>query len=219
MRVREGAELVGSASGRRWLRRTAAQRIYSRRESICLRRDLTIPFEPPLAKISFELRHLRADDNLSMIADDPSLPPKIAQLRADQRWLMTTGLPTPWVAIDPEGDICFMVWSLTARDNPIIQKVWGKWLPILKPDESLIEGIYAAESHRGLGIMPDAATKVAETAMEHGARWGLGFIGSGNTSSLRGGEKAGWIPYIRREEKYTLFRRTVDFSLIDESVQ
>ena len=40
MRVREGLELVRSSQGRRWLWRTARQRIHSRRIVICLRRDM-----------------------------------------------------------------------------------------------------------------------------------------------------------------------------------
>ena len=38
----------------------------------------------------------------------------------------------------------------------------GRMLPELQPDEALIEGIYTAESHRGLGIMPEAGTRIVE---------------------------------------------------------
>lgn len=160
------------------------------------------------------MRQLRPDDDLSFIADEPGLSPEAAQLRADQRWLLSSGFPesTCWIGLDERGDVCFMTWLLTAQDNERMRNLWGDWLPELAPDEALIEGIYTAESHRGLGIMAVAATRIGDRAYEQlNVRWGLGFIGTGNSSSLRGGEKAGWIPYIKRKESWLLFRRRVRF--------
>ncbi|MGB3483059.1 MAG: hypothetical protein WBB07_12685 [Mycobacterium sp.] len=171
-----------------------------------------MPFTPPPAKIALHIRRLEAEDDLSFLDDEPELSAKDAQLRADQRWLLSSNLPTCWVAVDPAGKICFMTWMLTSQDNALIRELWGDWLPKIKPDEVLIEGIYTAESHRGLGIMADAATRIAEGALATGARYGLGFIGSGNSPSLRAGEKAGWIPFLTREEGWVLFRRRVRFS-------
>lgn len=211
MRIQEALELMRSERGRRWLWRTTRQRIHSRRESVCLRRDLTLPFTPPPAKIPLVVRELRPDDDLSLVADEPGLSPEMAQLRATQRWLLSSDLPTCWVAVDPDGKVCFMTWLLTARDNAQIKQRWGAWLPELKPDESMIEGIFTAESHRGLGIMPDAGTRITELASGPDVRYALGFIGSGNSSSLKAGDKAGWLPYIKRVESWFLFRRRVHF--------
>jgi GNAT superfamily N-acetyltransferase len=211
MQVREGIELLRSSHGRRWLWRTAHQRIYSRRIGIGLRRDMSVPFQVPRAKIPLVVRQLRSDDDLSLIAALPELAPQAAQLRADQRWLLSGDLPTPWVAIDPQGTVCFMTWLLTARDNAAIQARWGAMLPELQPDEALIEGIYTAESHRGLGIMPDVVARIEEQARNSGARYGMGFIAEWNAASLKAGEKAGWIPFSKREESWFLFRRRVRF--------
>lgn len=216
MRVKEGLELVRSREGRRWVWRIARQRLYSRRESTCIRRDLSLPYSPPPAKIAVDVRQLRPDDDLSLVADDPTLDRDLAALRATQRWLLSSDLPTPWVAVDrADGKVCFMIWFLTARDNARIKARWGNWLPELKPDEVLVEGPYTADSHRGLGLMADAGTVALDRALEQagdtGVRYGLGFIGTSNTSSLKAGDKAGWYPFMRREEKWILFRRRVRF--------
>jgi GNAT superfamily N-acetyltransferase len=211
MRVREGLELIRSSHGRRWLWQTARQRLYSRRVAIGIRRDMSVPLAVPRAKIPLVVRQLRPDDDLSFIAAVRELTPQAAELRADQRWLLSSDLPTPWVAVDPDGTVCFMTWLLTARDNAAIQARWGAMLPELQPDEALIEGIYTAESHRGLGIMPDAGTRIVEQARDSGARYGMGFIAEWNAASLKAGEKAGWIPFIKREERWVLFRRRIRF--------
>ena len=104
-----------------------------------------------------------------------------------------------------------ITYLLTAQDNARMRALWGDWLPQLKPDEALIEGIFTAASHRGLGIMPEAGTRIAEQARAQGVRYGLGFILTRNAASLRAGDKAGWFPYIKRDESWFLFRRRVRF--------
>lgn len=194
--------------------RTARERVYSRRVSMGIRRDMRAPFPVPKAKIPLVVRQLQPGDDLTLIADLPGLAPQLAQQRADQRWLLSCDLPTPWVAIDPDGTVCFMTWVLTARHNTAIQTRWGKLLPVLKPDEALFAGAYTADSHRGLGIMPDAGTRIVEHACD--ARYGMGFIAEWNAASLKAGAKAGWIPFVKREESWFLFRRRIRFLPLSE---
>ncbi|KWX56722.1 hypothetical protein [Mycobacterium sp. NAZ190054] len=204
-------ELLRSDRGRRWLYQNVRKRLRSHHESICLRRDLTEPFTPPPAKIPFVVRQLQPDDDLSLIADEPGLSPQVAQLRADQRWLLESDLPRPWVAIDQDGAVGFMAYLLTAEDNARIETLWGDWLPQLKPDEVMLEGLFTSAKHRGLGLAPDAGTVMVQKMVDRGIRYGLGFILTRNSSSLRMGEKGGWMPYLRREEDWFLFRRRVRF--------
>jgi GNAT superfamily N-acetyltransferase len=217
MRVREGLDLLRSDTGRRWLWRTARQRLYSRRVAIGLRRDMSVPFPVPPAKIPLVVRQLQPGDDLSFIAEHAELPPQAAQQRADQRWLLSEDLPTPWVAVDPEGTVCFMTWLFTARDNAAVQAVWGALLPVLQPDEALIEGTYTSPRHRALGVMADAGTRIVEQASDLGARYGMGFISEWNAASLKAGAKAGWVPFVQREESWFLFRRRIRFLPLSES--
>jgi hypothetical protein len=220
MRVREGLELVRSSQGRSWLWLTVRKRLYSRGVSIGVRRDLSVYVagDPahdlaavPPAKIPLVVRLLQPDDDLSFIDDVPGLDPRSAQMRMDQRWLMSGDLPTPWVAVGPDGAVCFMTFLLTARDNAVIRARWGELLPELQPDEAVFEGPYAGEGARGLGMMKDACRQVLVEARDSGVRYVLGFIGEANVPSLKVAEFGGFDPYLKREESWFLFRRRIRF--------
>jgi L-amino acid N-acyltransferase YncA len=105
-----------------------------------------------------------------------------------------------------------VVFLLTAQDNDRVHRLWGGWLPELAPDEGILEGIYTAETHRGLGVMADAGTRIAESYQEAGVRYMLGFIRVDNPASIRGAEKGGWTPHLMRVERWFLFRRTITFT-------
>lgn len=212
MKLRECYELVRTRRGRMWLWRTLVQRLYSRRVAIGVSRDLSAFLAKPSAKIPLEVRLLRDDDDLSLISEVGELAPRLAQQRADQRWFLASGLPTPWVAVDPDGAVCFLAWLLTSRDNDALTATLGPLLPQLEPGEVAIEGAFTAESHRGLGILPEVATRLVDAAQEaDGACRGIAFIADWNAASLKAGRKAGWFPYARREERWLLFRRTIRF--------
>jgi hypothetical protein len=222
-RVRDGLKLVRffcSSNGLRWLALTSRRRLRSRVVSIGVRRDLDVYVagDPahdlaavPPAKIPLEVRPLRPDDDLSFIADDPEIDPRERQMRVDQRWLMSGDLPTPWVAVGPDGAVCFMIFLLTARDNAVIQARWGDLLPELQPDEVLIEGPFMAASGRGKGVMKDACRQILQAMSDSGVRYAMGFIGEANVASLKVAEYGGFDPFLKREESWFLFRRRVRF--------
>lgn len=212
----DGFELLRSGHGRRWLWRTIRERLYSRREAVGMRRDLTAPFATPPTEVPLAVRQLRSDDDLSFITAVPGLTPHAAQERADQRWLFSTGLPACWVAVDPDGKVCFMTSIMGARDNTLIRDRWGGLFPVLQPDEVLLEGVYTAPDLRGLGVMPHVVARIVEEAAHgYGATVAIGFIDGGNIGSLKGAERAGFSPYQKRRESWLLFRRRIRFLPVD----
>jgi hypothetical protein len=221
IRVREALELIRSSHGRRWFWQTALQRVHSRRVSIALHRDMNLPFAHAPAKIPLVVRQLRPDDDLSCVAEVPGLDRRESEQRRDQRWLLDGvsrgDIPAPWVAIDPDGKVCFMTWLLTAPDNARVQAWWRGWLPELEPDEALFEGPYTAASHRGLKIMLDAGNQVVEAAKrDYGIRWVVGIIGEENVPSLKVAEQGAFLPFAKREERWFLFRRRIRFLPLSE---
>ncbi len=204
-------ELPRTSAARRDLWRTFLQRIYSRRVAIGISRDLTVPWPTPPLKKPLEIRQLQPDDDLSLVADVPGLEPRLARERANQRWLLNSGLPTPWVVVDQDGSVVVMTWLFTARDNDAVRAVFGRLLPPLKSDEVSIEGSFTAESHRGLGILPTLATQLVDRASASGARRAVTFMAEWNAPSLRAGEKVGWYPFTQREERWLLFHRRIRF--------
>ena len=211
MPVRDHLRLIRSGNGRRFLWRAVRARLYSRREAVGLRRDLSVPFPVPPAKIPLIVRPLRPDDDLSFIAAVPELAPQAARDRIHQRLLLTYDLPTCWVAVDPDGTACYMQWLIAPRDNALVRARWGGLFPELQPDEALLEGAYTAESHRGQGIMAHAMARIAERARDFGAQYVITFVGHENVASLKGCERAGFAPYVERRDSWSVFRERVRF--------
>jgi hypothetical protein len=50
-----------------------------------------------------------------------------------------------------------------------------------------------------------------EQARDSGVRYAITFIAEWNAASLKAGEKAGWIPFVKREESWFLFRQRIRF--------
>jgi len=157
------------------------------------------------------VRPLRPDDDLSFIAEVPELAPQAARQRIDQRLLLTADIPTCWIAIDPDGTACYMQWLIAPRDNALVRARWGGLFPELQPDEALLEGAYTADSHRGQGIMSHAMARISERARDLGAQHVITFVGLENVASLKGCERAGFAPYVKRGDSWSLFHRRVRF--------
>lgn len=215
MRVREGVELIRSSRGRRLLWRSAYLRLYSRHIAIAVRRDLNVPHDPGPAKIPLVVRQLQPDDDLSLVADVPGLTPQAAEERATQRWLLSSDLPAPWVAVDPEGTVLFMTWMLMAQDNARIKARWGKELPELQPDEAIIEGPFSAQSHRGLRVM-HASHLIVEAFRDFGVRYVMGFISEKNIPQLIVAEQGAFYPFAKREMRWLFYRLRVRFLPLSE---
>ncbi len=196
--------------------RTLKIRLHSYVLHYGLRRDLTVPFPVPPAKISLTVRPLAPDDDLSFLRHEPGLSAEAARGRRVQRQLLAARIPVCWVAVAPDGKIAYMQWLVTPKDNHRILEHWGDSFPQLRPDEALLEGAYTPEAYRGQGIMPHAMARIAESAKDLGARWVITFVGDDNIASLKGCKKAGFQPYLERRQTWSLFRRRAVFTPLPE---
>jgi GNAT superfamily N-acetyltransferase len=195
------------------LQRVVGGRLNSRTLAFGLCRDLNQPHTAPAAQLPLEVRPLGAGDDLSMLDIEASgLPSDVVLQRLAQRRLLAAELPRCWVAIAPDGKVCYMQWLVAPRDNARIRAVWGDLFPPLAPDEALLEGAYTGDAYRGQGIMAHAMSRIAEAAREFGARWVKTYVGQGNVASLKGCKKAGFVPCVERSETWWLLRRRVLFT-------
>lgn len=208
LRAQDFVRLLGGGHAGEALRPLRA-RLHSRSLSYGLRRDLSIPFPTPPAKIEVDVRPLAPQDDLSFLNSEPGLPSDVTWTRLGQRRLVEARLPTCWVAIAADGKPSYMQWLIASKDNPRIRAQWGNLFPELGPDEALLEGAYTPEAHRGQGIMPHAMGRIAEAAKNLGARYVITFVADHNTASLKGCKKAGFSPYVERRLSWLLFRRRV----------
>jgi GNAT superfamily N-acetyltransferase len=191
-------------------------RLRSEYVSYGLRRDLRRPLTPPPAKIELQVRPLAPDDSLSFLDATPGATSDADLIRRNQLLLLASGIPTCFIATDPDGKPCYMQWLITSRDNARIKRQWGGVIPQLGPQEALLEGAYTPDSHRGLGIMAAAMARIAEKATERGASSVITFVAEDNVASLKGCKKAGFDPYVERRVTWRLGRRRAVFTLLPD---
>jgi len=216
-RIHELARLLRAGHGHR-VARAIATRLSSRDIAFGLRRDLTVPLSPPAPRLQVHVRPLDPHDPLPFLdADAPGIEGVVAFDRVRQRRLLDDGIGTCWVATAPAGEVCFMQWLIASSSNDRIQERWPKLFPVLGPDEALLEGAYTPEQYRGQGIMAYAVAVIAEHAADLGARWVVTFVGTDNIPSLKGCRRAGFTPYVERQEKWLLGRRTTRFTPLDDA--
>ena len=158
----------------------AKTRIYSNRTDMLLRRDLTILFKAPAAKIPIHLRELHTTDIPAITAEVVDRLPAI-----------NAGLKTCYLAVSENEEICYMQWLIDSSQNHLRPRNVGL---ILQPDEMMLEWAYTFEKYRGLGIMASAMAQISERAAQAGARWALTLVEEDNIASLKGCKNAGFRP-------------------------
>ena len=186
----------------------ARERLYSNSSSLILRRDLSVPLKAPAAKLPITVRPLRASDLACIVKERPRRYPV---LRAD--------IPTCYVAESNDGEICYMQWLIEARDQSRLKPYFKGELKELRADEVLLEFAYTFEKFRGQGVMAAAMAQIAEQGIPTGARWALTYVKDENVASLKGCAKAGFRPYIERQERWRFFRLRQSFRLLPEGAR
>ncbi len=193
------------------------KRLYSKSFSFGLQRDLNKTFEAPLATIKIHIRPLNGVDTEVLLGETESAKgnPRII---CHQRAILDAKIPTCYVAVTTNDKPCYMQWLISFKDNYKIQSHFKDIFPPLNPQEALLEGAYGNPEFRGLGIMPEAMSQIAEKASLLNARWVNTFVDITNIASLKGCRRSGFEPYILRKERWFLFYRTVSFHPLPENL-
>ena len=211
-RLRDLLRLIATGhAGEMW--RTVRHRVYSNTASLGLRRDLTVMFPAPKAKLPVQVRPLASGEALAFLdVGRPGLSDSQVYDRLAQQRLLRSGIRTCHIALDPSGKPCYMQWLIDPSENDRVRAFFGSLYPRLGPDEALLEGAYTPDEYRGQGIMASAMAQIAERGRERGARWVITFVDESNPASLKGCERAGFTPYVRRHERFRLFQRHITFT-------
>ena len=192
---------------------TIKRKLYSDTLSYCLRRDLTIPFDMPEAKIPITVRPLIENDiPILLDVDDPSLAGDQIGERMARRLHLNADIPTCYVAVTADDKPCYMQWLMGSSHNDQIESFFNGIFPRLAPDEALLENAFTSESYRGQRIMPCAMAQIAEKAVDLGARGVITFVMHDNIPSLKGCKRAGFLPHMMRRERRRFFRQQVTFT-------
>lgn len=161
---KDGVRLEGSGRLARLnakIVRRLRQGPYSRHVLVGLRRDLSVPFPAPIAKVPISLRALRPED---MPALFPQADGAAAEReRADVAWRLRmveqgTLRSRCFVAVDDAtGRPCHIQW-LTIGYSDAIRTAAA--LPALSLDVALLENAYTPSTYRGMGIMSAVTARV-----------------------------------------------------------
>jgi RimJ/RimL family protein N-acetyltransferase len=180
--------------------------------SLGLRRDLDVPFPAPAAKIPLTIRPLCDEDWAALFdSSEPGISDEERQLMTSRKELALERVGSPFVAVTADGEPCYIQWLFSPHENERMRDFFNGVFPRLQPDEMLLEGAFTPEKHRGKGIMPCAMAQIAEQAAARGARWVVTFVTEDNVPSLKGCDRAGFSPYIRRSVRWSGLRKTVRF--------
>lgn len=192
--------------------RLARQQLWSKHDYVGLRRDLTIPFRRPEAKIPLpEVRPLRDSDLPELLATDANGTPVDPEGHNIQSSLVRAGIATCFVGVTADDRPCYMQWLIGPSQNAKVKSYFKGLFAPIAPDELLLEGAYVPLHFRGQRINSRAMALIAEHGAELGARWAITFIGVENVPSIRGARGAGFEPYLLRTERWRFFRRAVTF--------
>jgi hypothetical protein len=190
-------------------------RLWSETEYLGLLRDITKPFEARKAKIPLIIRPAEAGDIEKIKAMDVHRMSDREHLVFLTRLkLLNENLGTCYVAVSADNDPCYIQWLIGADENDHMHSYFDGVFPRLDPDEVLLEAAFTFENYRGMGIMPDAMSRIAEKAVEYQATKVLTFVNENNIPALKGCKRAGFVPHLVREERWRFFLKKSSFSLL-----
>lgn len=178
---------------------------YARQTSLVLRRDLSVPFTPPRAKIPLRLREFDPGDMPALFP--PGCDTSGERERRDVSWRrdrVERGhlASRCYVAVEDGTDHpCHIQWLTLPGCSEEVRRVGA--LPTLAIGEALLENAYTPLGYRGLGIMPEVIGLIAERASVGGTRRLLAVVDTANHSSLKAARRAGLIECsLRTREQY-----------------
>jgi hypothetical protein len=178
-----------------------------------LKRDLSVPFETPRARARIRIRELEPGDVDQLLRPKAGDSPK--QL-ARQRRLLAAGIPTCYVAVDPDETPLYMQWLILPEHNHLLAERFGREFPQLADDEVLLEGGFSPKRFRSRAVAPRAASLIAEGAYPE-ARWALAFVANDNRTVLKLAPLVGFHEYTVRRATWRLFHHRVTFEPLHET--
>lgn len=183
--------------------RTLFRQLYREWSAYGLRREIAKGISIPEAKVPISVRELRDSDISSLFENGANSRSRRERLEIARRIeLIAKRLPTPYVAVDLNKDrACFLQWLISPSSNRELLIIFkGRFLK-LASDEALLEFAFTPERYRGKGIMPQAMALIAEQGVHFGARAVVTYVLRDNTPALKGCDKAGFSPFILRNDR------------------
>ena len=125
--------------------------------------------------------------------------------------LVEENIPDCYVATIKDNITVYRQWLFKQEQFEQITAYFGPIFPKIKKDEAIIEGVFTHLDYRGLRIMPNAIYNILNQEHYTHIKRAIAFVEQSNIGSLKGFYRIGFEPYIVRQEKWFLFKRTVSF--------
>ncbi|HEX6981420.1 MAG TPA: GNAT family protein [Balneolaceae bacterium] len=158
------------------------------------------------------------EGDANVILDHEELKRSFPELVNKRRKLVKANIPNCYVAVTDDDTPCYLQWLMGPEQNERIQSFFGKAFPKLDKDEALLEGAFANPAFRGMGVMPEAMSKITTEAVNIGVHRVITFVSIGNIPSLKGCKRAGFSPYVLKKDRRFLFQHKVSFHAIPDDM-
>ena len=116
------------------------------------------------------------------------------------------GFDTCYLVSTESGDVCHVVWLLSASHNDLIRTQYPSGMCKLEKDEVLLENIFTFPSYRSKGIMTSVTSDLANLAREQGFHRVLAYVDIENKTSLKAFLRAGFYYCGEELENRRFFR-------------
>ena len=186
---------------------SAGANIWATSRAYGLRRDLSVPFTAPEAKVPLTVRPLEERDVPHLMK--PGAGDSAFQLDR-QRRLLEAEIQTCWVAVDEDDLPCYMQWLIIPDHNHLVQETFGPEFPPLSSDEVLLEGAFTPARARGQRIGPRAMSLITEQAPPQ-ARWAWTYVAVDNLAALKLVTRSGYHPASLRRSTWRFLRQNARF--------
>lgn len=206
-----GRDLAGIARTRA---RTALRLMFSDSIAIGIRKDLTTgpvaaesePY-PPIRQGSLADVLALVDQGGGDVADANDR----WQRRSRRRAVDKIGVEGCFVADIDGHRPAFMQYLFTADDNDRIQAAFPGMLPVLAPDEAMVEFLYVTPEARNPGVAISCVAQVLDVARKRGVSSVIAYVGPSNKGAVFVSQSTGFRAYAIRRSKTRLLRKTYTF--------
>ena len=194
------------------LAKIAKSQVWSDIDAIGSSFDMTQPYEPVASLFPMKLRPARDEDlELLLATNVPGLDPDDREERLVRQHMRTLGFLHCVVVVNEEDQPCFLQWLILSSENAVLAEAYHGLYPPLKPHQALVEGAYIPPAFRGKKVMPAAKRIVCEYARDFGVTEVITFVRSTNIASLKGCQRAGFVPVMTRVSSHRFGRSSLTF--------
>jgi L-amino acid N-acyltransferase YncA len=186
--------------------RELRRQIYSKTTFLGLEKTLEPNTVHVQCRTKYSLRPASREDMEEILSEAKQEVGESARELLQRKWFYDCGFRDCYVArAAGSGDLCYIQWLVSSRDDSVVKRGFTKRLPRLKRDEILVENTFTFPKYRGNGVYPSAMVELADIARSRGFRRMLVYVREDNIASLKGCQRAGFKEFERIPEVKLLF--------------